>query len=419
MDAANYRERSRLAEAPPDARIDQAAAAFGTSSASTPYDLRLPGGNSDRYYADVARFADLFLDEAELRTSSLLDGYSRHVREVLREAPRSRGEYAVELLMLGLALQRYGGAAESSPRWAVELTRELLWLRRRSAAIKPLADFFRAVLNSLFLSQEIDRPVSAALPSLERIPRLIEWLCASGEFTQEAMRINNWRSYLGTLSPGIASYWLGESRALVHWFGCEAAAYLGIYTRDTSRYLVTELPRHLCREDRLMCSRNAVEYHLGMVAAEIMNRGLLPEFQMTSRRIVLVPACMRATPNRCRARLVGLDLTCTGCNSNCTVNRITHRMRKLGATVYLVPHSSGFSQWLARWQGKPQVGVTAVACLANIVSGGFEMRARGIASQCVLLDSPGCQRHWSREGRPTELNVEQLVQIVSMRPPKG
>jgi len=379
------------------------------------YDLRLPGGSSDEYYADAARFADLFLDEVELRASFLLDGYGRHVQEALREAPRSRGEYAVELLMLGLALQRYGGAAESAPSWAVELTRELLWLRR-SVAFKPLVDLGRAVLGCLFFAPDGGGPPSSAPPSPDRLPRLIEWLSASGEFTQEAMRINNWRSYLATFSPEVAAYWLAEAVALFEWFICEAEAALGTYTSGVSAYLAAEAPRHKWREDRLLCGRIAVEYHLAMAAAEVMNRGLLNEFQKTSQRVILVPACMRPDPARCRARLVGFDLTCTGCRSNCNVNRITHRMRRLGVTVHLVPHATGFSQWLARWQGKPDVGVTAVACLANIVSGGFEMRARGIASQCVLLDFPGCQRHWTREMLSTELNEEQLVQIATAQP---
>jgi hypothetical protein len=399
-----------------DDRVAANSRSFPADSAPMPYDLRLPGGRSDQYYADTARFADLFLDEAELRAATLLDGYGRHVQEVLREAPRSRGEYAVELLMLGLALQLYGGAAESAPGWAVELTRELLWLRRRSAAAKPVADFGRAVLSALFLAQGIGRPFSATPASPEQLPRLIEWLSASGEFTQEAMRINNWRGYLATMRGDEAAHWLAESVALYDWFRREAEAALGTYTKDISAFLAAEAPRHRCREDRLLCSRGAVEYHLGMVAAEIMNRGLLPAFERTSHRIVLVPACLRAEPNCCQAQRAGLDLTCTGCRPDCTVNRLTHLMRSLGATVYLVPHSTGFSQWLVRWQGASDVGVTAVACLANIVSGGFEMRARGIASQCVVLDFPGCQRHWSRKGIATEVNEERLVQIVTAHP---
>ena len=88
-------------------------------------------------------------------------------------------------------------------------------------------------------------------------------------------------------------------------------------------------------------------------------------------------------------------------------------MRSLGAAVYLVPHSTGFSRWLERWQSTPEYGVVAVACLLNILPGGYEMRARGIASQCVPLDYPGCQRHWHSQGIPTCLNENRLVQIVT------
>jgi uncharacterized protein len=80
--------------------------------------------------------------------------------------------------------------------------------------------------------------------------------------------------------------------------------------------------------------------------------------------------------------------------------------------VYLVPHTTGFSRWLARWQNQREVGVVAVACISNILAGGFEMRARSIASQCVLLDFPGCQKHWSGVRIPTAVNEEQLVNLL-------
>jgi hypothetical protein len=151
-----------------------------------------------------------------------------------------------------------------------------------------------------------------------------------------------------------------------------------------------------------------------MVAAEMMNRGLRAEFERKRRRVVLVPACMRGPYETfCRAHTSGDDIQCAACSPGCGVNRITRRMRDLGAKVYLVPHSSGFSSWLERWQREPDTAVTAVACMLNILPGGYEMRARGIASQCVPLDYPGCQKHWRREGIATGLNEDRLVQIVT------
>jgi hypothetical protein len=382
------------------------------------YDLRLKDGNSDGYDSDVALFSAELLAEIELRAGTALDGYIHHVQARLREAPRSRGEYAVELLMLGHALARYGSAAESTPGWVLDLARELFWLRRRSARMKPVVDLARAAVIRVFLMPRIGRKPTAGALSPDRLPRLIEWLQATGEFEQEAMRLNNWRSFLATRPSAEAAHWIETGVDLFAWFERAAEEALGAYTRGVSRFLATEYARRGCREDQIFCGKEPSEYHLSMVAAEIMNQGLREEFERAARRAVLVPACMRGEhAASCRASGHGVDLTCTACDPACAVNRITGRMRRLGAAVYLVPHSTGFSRWLERWQGEPEVGVTAVACLLNILPGGYEMRARGIASQCVPLDYPGCQKHWSREGIPTSVKEERLAQIVQIAAP--
>jgi hypothetical protein len=378
------------------------------------YDLRLDGGDSDRFYAEAARFADLVVDEIEFRAGDALDGYSRHLQGELKEPERSRGEYAIELLTLGLALERYAGAAESTPGWVVEAARELYWLRHRTWPVKPLADRARAWLTRLYLMPRIGCAGSAEARSLADMPRLIEWLHSTGEFEQEAMRLNNWRSFLGTLPPSEARLWMLTATELFAWFEREAARVLGPYTQGVAQFMAGEHTRRGCREDQLFCGKPEVEYHLSMVAAEVMNRGLRAEFESKRHKAVLVPACMRGEHAKsCRARVFGADITCTACDPECTVNRITRRMRTLGARVYLVPHATGFSRWLERWQHEPDTGVAAVACLLNILPGGYEMRARRIASQCVPLDYPGCEKHWRAKGIPTGVNEERLVQIVT------
>jgi hypothetical protein len=41
------------------------------------------------------------------------------------------------------------------------------------------------------------------------------------------------------------------------------------------------------------------------------------------------------------------------------------------------------------------------------------MRARGIPSQCVPLDYPGCRTHWRGEEIATGFNQDRLVQIFA------
>jgi hypothetical protein len=398
-----------------------AAAARSCSDLQLVYDLRDSSGRSDACYAEVASLADTWVAAVEERAGVLLDGYNWHVREFLSEPKRSRGEYAFEFLTLGMLWKHYAGAEATTPRWVVELGRALVVLRRRFRLAKLVADMLRTALSSSWRLPSVDAPFGdqrdgLPAPSLKRLTDLIRWLHATGEFEQEAVRLENWRGYLAQLRPEKVAHWVGVAVEMFGRFEQEAAGQLVGYTAQVERFLAVEFPHRWLREDRLFCGRPPAEYHLNMVAAEVMNRGLREAFERTTQKVVLVPACMRGVrAATCRARIDGIDITCSACDPECAVNRITRRMLSLGATVYIVPHSSGFSRWLTRWQHNPAVGVIAVACLLNILPGGYEMRARRIASQCVPLDYPGCSKHWSHQGTPTAVNEDRLVQILLPR----
>ena len=388
------------------------------------YDLRRGDGNSDSFFIDDASFCDELMAKMEGRASSLLDGYTRHVRWDLCEVPRSRGEYALDLLALGMALRVYAPRAEWTPKWAIALALKLLWLRRHAGWLKSQVDGVRgALFRRLFkgtpaaIGKNVRNQGDAeqGVLLLHGLPRLIAWLRATGDLEQEALRVDHWRSYLGALEVWEAARCLEVACELFQSFEHEAAEVLGFYSRGVESFVAGEYARRGSREDGIFCGRTPAEYHLNMIAAEVMNRGLRECFERTSRKVVLVPSCMRgARASSCKARVRGVDMTCTACDPECAVNRVTGRMRKLGAQVYLVPHTSGFSRWLDRWEREPGVGVIAVACMLNIMPGGLEMRERRIAAQCVPLDYPGCRRHWDREGIPTAVNEDRLVQIMAM-----
>jgi hypothetical protein len=398
-----------------------------SSSCTTPqepipdlvYDLRDPGGSSDAFYAELATLCDLLVAGIDARAGAVTRAFGEYVQAECKEPPRSAAEYSIDLLTLGLALRRYSGIAEDCPSWAIGLARWLFRLRSSHTRIKPAVDLFRAALTRYFLMPRMSRaPRKEDLPP-QRLPRLIAWLQAAGEFEQEIVRIDQWRSFLGTLPRIDAEGCIAIASDLFDWFEQEAEWTLGAYTKGVLGFLGVEYARRGCREDQIFCSKPPVEYHLGMVATEIMNRGLRAEFDRTALRAVLVPTCMRgARAAQCRAHMSGVDMTCTGCDPDCAVNRITRRMRTAGAQLYLVPHSTGFSRWLERWQRAPGVGVVAVACMLNILPGGFEMRERRIASQCVPLDYPGCAKHWRRVAIATGVNEERLVQIA-IKIPEG
>jgi hypothetical protein len=59
-------------------------------------------------------------------------------------------------------------------------------------------------------------------------------------------------------------------------------------------------------------------------------------------------------------------------------------------------------------------GVVGVACVLNLISGGWLLDGMGISAQCVLLDYCGCKNHWSRENIPTEINIKQLKKVLDI-----
>ncbi|MDR3771751.1 MAG: hypothetical protein P4L26_00290, partial [Terracidiphilus sp.] len=145
------------------------------------YDLRQPDGSSDRFYEEVAAFSDRLLEQIDLRAGPTVRAYSCFVQSQLREPPRSLGEYSMELLTLGMTVVQYGGAAGRAPGWAVRLARNLFTLRRKSSWIKPATDLARAVLTRHFLMPRSDRKPTPSQASLDRLPRLVEWMQATGE----------------------------------------------------------------------------------------------------------------------------------------------------------------------------------------------------------------------------------------------
>ena len=395
------------------------------------YDLRNEGGNSNVFYAQTAKFAEEMVARIDDRARPILDGYCQQLRVRSEEAPCSRGEYVIEFLTLGMVLRRYATAARTTSWWVVTLAQGLILLRRHIPFLKTPADWLRAVLSHHFLLPPLQRvrqcePLTrsdvgqpgAGLP-LDRLSQLIRWLSATGEYEQEALRLKNWRNFLATLTPENARHCMNAAVESFDDFASEAASRLGTFTEGVSRFLSGDYAHRGCREDQIFCGRPPVEYHLNMLAADLMNRGLQDAFERTTRKVVLVPACMRRTSAAtCKARIHGVDMRCMACDPDCAVSRITQRMRKLGARVYLVPHSSGFSRWLDRWESEPGVGVIAVACMLNILPGGYEMRSRRIASQCLPLDYPGCKKHWDPKGLPTAVNENRLVQIIAGAKPQ-
>ena len=87
---------------------------------------------------------------------------------------------------------------------------------------------------------------------------------------------------------------------------------------------------------------------------------------------------------------------------------------KYGFEVYIISHeSSAFSK--SSKEDRDELGIIGVACISNLIAGGWKSDSLGIPAQCVLLDSASCKNHWDEEGIPTEINIDHLMKLFKIK----
>ncbi len=374
------------------------------------YSLRDGEGKSDQYYRDIAVFTDEVLAGSQ-ELQELVQAFRSYLLETKSESPRSQEEYGFELLMLGTLWRCYSRHSLGLPNVPRKVLTELAYLRNRSGCLKPGVDFLRGILATLYLSGSHNEVAVAALdPTLNHLGSLLKWLDATGEFRQEVKRLQDWQDFLATRSSREISDYLSAAIEFASWFEVRSVEALGRYTADVELFLSDVGQNHRWKEDIIFCSRRRVEYHLSMVGAEIISRADRDAFLHTTRKEILVPKCMRSKPEgQCKAQKTKDGARCAGCAPGCKVNQLTRMGMKLGFGVLVISHESSA---FAKRRENEDVGIVGVACINNLISGGFKAKDLGIPAQCILLDYCGCKNHWQKEGITTGINIDRLMQVL-------
>jgi len=313
--------------------------------------------------------------------------------------------------VLGVLWQVYSGDAAELDAAPKQILSQLVRMRERGGSLKPGVDFLRGILSTIFLSPDLYDNMFVLEASLKNMDKLMDWLEATGEFKYEVRRFRKWYEYLMTLSSQEISEILTTSLTLAVWFNVRSEEVLGSYTPNVERYLNELRPDRYWHEDVIFCGRRRVEYHLNMTGAEVMNRAYRDAFVKTSEKSVVLPACMRLLPeSKCRVD----SGRCMRCNADCNVSQLTGLGMEHGFDVVVIPHTSSISAGRSRDHSflDKDVGVIGVACVLNLISGGWMLKDMGVPAQCVLLDYCGCKSHWSEEGFPTGINVGQIKRIL-------
>ncbi len=370
-----------------------------------PYNLNVENAGPVNFYQDLEIYTSIVISKGMNDIGSSIRNY-----KLVCKNDAAGEEVLLDMLILGVLWEEYGDL--SIPFLKIKKSILLfLYSRRKHPALKKHVDSVRGKLAADWLTGFEKKEKK---PTMKELHRLRLFLQATCEFSEELKRVSGIIRYLEETDRITAEEALKSIVDFTRWFKLSSAMQLGKYTDDVHAFLQNHPENYKGREDYFFCGRKQPEYHLNMVGAEIMNRTLRKEFENTDEKILLLPTCMSIDNSTCRAKVIKGDLTCLHCNPDCKVSRTTREMRKKGIRTVLIRHSSSFSKSLKPWAHQKNTGLIGVACVLNLLTGGFEMKRLGIPSQCVFLDNPGCKKHW-RSGKPSEVNLSAFYKPAIMK----
>lgn len=367
------------------------------------YSLSEDNEDANGYYEDITSFTDKVILKISSDVSIWIDDFSNFIKEKDIESLRSELEYALELLTLGVLWITYIGKSNTLKKVPRNILIKLSDLRDKNNLKKPV-DFLRGVFETLFLSKENSKSIDFTLDNLKK---LMNWLSSTGEFKEEGIRLTAWIDYLSTKSNSEVQDLISTSINSAKWFQKISKDEIGRYTEHVNDFLEKTYKSYRWREDIISCRRRRVEYHLNMVGAEILNRCYREDFLKTKEKRLLLPVCMRLNFNKCKATKTEDGYICVNCTKSCAVSKYTYLGEKYNFKVYIIPHGS--SKFKTEKDEDKIIGIIGVACILNLISGGWKAKRLGLIPQCVLLNYCGCKSHWHKSGIVTSIDTKRLL----------
>lgn len=373
------------------------------------YSLKANQGKSDNYYKEIQDFTDEILNEFPRFNTSLIPDLTHYNQENDSEIKKTE-EYIFEFLMIGTLWKVYSKTAVCLDEKPQEMLKKLADLRNENEVDKDFIDDIRGILMSQFLLPKKELAEEYTEFNLNNYDKLLKYLQATGDFTQEIIRLNFWTEFFNTKSEQEISNYLKTAWEFASYFEIRSQITLGKYTSNIEKFLNEMHDKHIWREDILFCGRKEIEYHLNMLGAEIMNRAFKNEFNERPRKALLLPGCMRSHQDTCKAEYTHLGLRCIKCSKMCNVRELTVMGDRSGFEVYIVSHESSALSKSTK-KDREELGIVGVACVLNLIAGGWKSKSLNIPAQCVILNQASCKNHWDEKGLPTNINVDHLMKI--------
>lgn len=362
--------------------------------------------NSDTYYNEISEISMKVANMLNIQGKEYVDEYIEFIRTNNIEILRSFNEYGIELLLIGVLFIEYIDNARAFKyviKAPFNYLNNLRMKKVRKGKSYKRIDKLRGRLINKFLLRKVDGQI---YPTFEGFILLIKWLRATNDYNEELIRLSNWIKFFNTKNNRYVQGVLINGINMAEELYNIGEKYLWKYTKHVFAFNEKQKSQKTNREDTIFRTKTEIQYYFNMTCAEIMNMQYKDDYKNCEQKLLFVPSCLRQTKSECQSTFTLKGMKCTACAKACNVNKITKKAKEFGIIAYIIPHESSMFKYINHERKK---GLIGVACVLNLMSGGWKALRIGYIPQCVLIDSPGCSTHWLEKEVMTSINMERIV----------
>jgi len=377
-----------------------------------PYDLRIKTRGDLSAHQQIAEFTDRWLVYIRRTHSSIVHQYMDFR---LRNGYPEIGfaESVLELTALSVYLKEHLQEVGHFSQIGAGLLSILVELQDRLPWFERPIKLARGLVSGLS-SRKASSILPDQQPDQNSIPQLNRWLRAQGQGIL-AEHFQVWNAYFLQLESPMRLEAITNFILLANHFSAFSEEVLGRYTLGANAFQQEARKDSRFRYDLTLRCRSRVEYHLGLMGTEILNREFRLGFLETEEKLVIVPRCLRARPaGECKAVPARLGTRCTGCTPNCQVNQINQICQPHNIHVADIPDDQLKFLCRASGQAGSGLGVLGLSCAPTNWIAGWEAQKLGLNAQGLLLDYSACREHWHDQGIPTSTNLNRLTEMLGL-----
>lgn len=365
------------------------------------YNLRDEDSNSDIYYEKVSLISKRIKELILKSGNRYLNDFMKYIMENSIEALRTKDEYAIEFIMIGVMLSEYGQYGNILTKRLSGVFNFLNKLREKPR-YKESVDKIKGYLNSNILYRKSNK-------NLNDIKSLVCWMNETGDFKEEIYRLKVWVEFLETKDREYKGNLIRETLFITKSMNTICDKSLKSYLEPLDEFLNGVEERYRNREDLIYCTKGKLQYYFNMISAEIMNEVYHEEFSKCEEKKIFIPSCMRQTEKICMAASGELGYECRQCNDSCNVNSLKRLVKNKDIEIAIIPHETSINNLKI----ERKIGIIGIACITNLIAGGWKALRLGFIPQCVILDYCGCDKHWILDGgQMTDINSVYLLKVI-------